>query len=376
MKVVLFCGGRGSATIIRAMLKRADIELTLLVNAYDDGQSTGALRSFIPGMLGPSDFRKNLSWLLASDAQYAGLLEYRFPASTGASEIETLARFTRTNDPGLLDAALKDWFTQLPAPLSAHLRALLGRFFDHAVGTAFDYRDCSLGNLVFAGAYLMRGNDFNAAVAEVAGLVGSRARLLNVAEGQNRVLVGLKTDGTLLASEAEIVGPQSPVSISDLYLLGQPLTHTEHEALATMDTVGKRAFLAARNDTPRLSAEAAKALAEADVIVYGPGTQHSSLLPSYSIATDALAASPASVKALVINLDADNDIQGLSAGDIVDRAMAHGAPVNEILIDPLSRLLTLPSENYRGARIVRGRFAGTGGLHDGEAVVRHLVNRP
>ena len=60
-RIVLFCGGRGSATIIRALLRQSDVELTLLVNAYDDGLSTGALRNFIPGMLGPSDFRKNLS---------------------------------------------------------------------------------------------------------------------------------------------------------------------------------------------------------------------------------------------------------------------------------------------------------------------------
>ena len=31
--VVLFCGGRGSATIVRALLRRTDVDLTLLVNA-------------------------------------------------------------------------------------------------------------------------------------------------------------------------------------------------------------------------------------------------------------------------------------------------------------------------------------------------------
>jgi hypothetical protein len=54
----------------------------------------------------------------------------------------------------------------------------------------FDYRDCSLGNLVFAGAYLEKESDFNAAAAAVAELVGSRARLLNVGEQQNRILGG------------------------------------------------------------------------------------------------------------------------------------------------------------------------------------------
>src|SRR3954451_23077119 len=104
MRIGLFCGGRGSATIIRALLRRTDIELTLLVNGYDDGLSTGALRTFIPGMLGPSDFRKNLSYLFGnySQAQYAlkSLMEYRLAGTAG--EIEKLARFTSTGDPAPL----------------------------------------------------------------------------------------------------------------------------------------------------------------------------------------------------------------------------------------------------------------------------------
>ena len=31
VRIALFCGGRGSATIIRALLRRTDVELTLLV---------------------------------------------------------------------------------------------------------------------------------------------------------------------------------------------------------------------------------------------------------------------------------------------------------------------------------------------------------
>jgi 2-phospho-L-lactate transferase/gluconeogenesis factor (CofD/UPF0052 family) len=361
-KIVLFCGGRGSATIIRALLRQTDIELTLLVNAYDDGLSTGALRSFIPGMLGPSDFRKNLSYLLGnySGAQYAlkNLMEYRLPG--GAAEMQNLARFSGENDIQLLEGPLKSWFAQLSAPLSARVRSLLQRFFEHAAGGAFDYRDCSLGNLVFAGAYLARRNDFNAAAAEVGDLVGSRAHLLNVSSEQNRILVGLKQDGTFLASEAEIVGSQSPVPIAHLYLLQKSLTTEETQALAELDVVGKQGFLATRESLPGLSPDAAQALARADIVLYGPGTQHSSLLPSYRIARAALAASPAPVKVLVMNLDGDNDIQGLTASDLVDRALEYGAPVSDILLNNEAGRLpagALSSDNYRGARIVRGAFA-------------------
>jgi len=83
LRVSMFCGGRGSTTITRELLRWPNIQLNLLVNAYDDGLSTGELRDFIPGMLGPSDFRKNLSHLLDlySNQQHALqlVLEYRLP---------------------------------------------------------------------------------------------------------------------------------------------------------------------------------------------------------------------------------------------------------------------------------------------------------
>ncbi|HEU0095439.1 MAG TPA: 2-phospho-L-lactate transferase CofD family protein, partial [Rhizomicrobium sp.] len=336
IRIALFCGGRGSATIIRALLRHTEIELTLIVNAYDDGLSTGALRNFIPGMLGPSDFRKNFSYLLGnySSAQYAlkSLMEYRLPTED-AADIERLAHFCRRGEFVILAEPLKAWFMELPPTMLTRLRDLLGRFFDHAAAsqTAFDYRDCSLGNLVFAGAYLLCDRAFNAAAAEVGDLVGSRARLLNVSDEQHRVLTGLKQDGTVLASEAEIVGPQSAAAITDLYLLEQGPTPEEIAALAAMDTEGKRAWLAARNATPDLSVFAAAALDKADIILYGPGTQHSSLLPSYRIAAAVLAAASAPIKALVMNLDSDNDIQGLTASDIFDQALGYGAVVSHIL---------------------------------------------
>ena len=60
MKISLFCGGRGSSALIRELLTWPQVELSLLVNAYDDGLSTGEIRDLFPGLLGPSDFRKNI----------------------------------------------------------------------------------------------------------------------------------------------------------------------------------------------------------------------------------------------------------------------------------------------------------------------------
>jgi hypothetical protein len=118
-------------------------------------------------------------------------------------------------------------------------------------------------------------------------------------------------------------------------------------------------------------------LAEADIILYGPGTQHSSLLPSYRIAAAALAGAPAPVKALVMNLDTDNDIQGLTASDIFDQALGYGAAVSHILIDHHGRvpLGAIAGDLRREARIVQGdfsnRFRRT--VHNGGAIVDRVL---
>src|SRR3954467_13925904 len=84
LNVVMFSGGRGTGSITDAFFKHGQISLTLLVNTYDDGLSTGALRGLIPGMLGPSDVRKNISRLIApadrADRALRTFIEYRFPA--------------------------------------------------------------------------------------------------------------------------------------------------------------------------------------------------------------------------------------------------------------------------------------------------------
>src|SRR5579862_1649237 len=74
INVVLFSGGSGTQSITEAFLKHPQISLTILINAYDDGHSTGRLRRFIPGMLGPSDVRKNINRLMPqSDERHRAL---------------------------------------------------------------------------------------------------------------------------------------------------------------------------------------------------------------------------------------------------------------------------------------------------------------
>ena len=398
-RVALFCGGRGSSTIIRELLRWPQVELSLLVNAYDDGLSTGALRRFIPDMLGPSDFRKNLSTLLDlhSNEQYAlqQFLEYRLPADFGEAEASQLAGYVKNpSDPAHLPGKLPELFTGLGnTQLTDRLNGYLVRFFEYygqSVGK-LDFKDCSLGNLVFAGAYLESNCNFNASVRSLAGICGAQAELVNVTNGESRTLVALKVDGEVLDCESKIVGPQTKTPIEAIYFTANGLSAVQIEELNGKTLGEKRHLLASWEKPVTLSSDAAAALKAADLIVFGPGTQFSSLLPSYRTLgfAEAVRANRRAPRVFVSNLDADYDIQSLTLTDLIDKSLElMGDPGNEtclvthILYNAASEQReagvklgrVAPDETYKNARIVRGDFQNPikNNLHSGYSVVKQL----
>lgn len=327
--VTLFCGGRGAATLVRELFALGGVDVSLIINGYDDGYSTGNLRRFIPGMLGPSDFRKNLRHHLdptaPRDAALLRLLDMRFPhGATHDDFVTVLSALAPERRPP--DGAPHRWVADLPHDARAAVAGDLMAFDDHYVkrGGAFDFGDCSLANLVMAGAYLRLGGDFNDALRAVARLFGFPGRLINVNDGQNAVLVALKEDGELLASEAEIVGPQSPSPIERVFLLREPITVRRRAMLQALPAGERRAWLDARSVQIPLNPEAERAICEADLLVYCPGTLHSSLVPTYL--TQGLSArvsrSGAAAKVVVMSLREDHDMQAMDATDVIDRTLA------------------------------------------------------
>lgn len=394
INAVVFCGGRGSMSIIQELLRRSHVQLTLIVNAYDDGLSTGALRDFISEMLGPSDFRKNLSYLLDpySEGQYAlkNLLEFRLPKSVEKFELTHLVDFFKLKKFSPVFEPIQQLFSQLTPPLIEQIHQYLRVFFDYAVSTAkpFDFRDCSLGNLIFAGVYLAHDQDFNTAAKHMSELVSSRATLVNVSKSENRILVGLKEDGELLKNEASIVGSQSNVAIKNIYLIKQSILSEDWDKIKDASLSEKEAWLQAQESLPMLSVEAAHALSEADIIIYGPGTQHSSLFPSYKIAHAAIQKSNAIIKAFVMNLSPDHDIQSLSASDILDHALFYLQDVDNqqpsithVLLDKMisSRNLNcgfLTEYSYKNITILSENYSTLPhtAIHNGRVVIDTLFS--
>ncbi len=327
LSVVVFSGGRGTATICDALKRHPQISLTVLVNTYDDGKSTGALRRFVPGMLGPSDIRKNIAQLMPdqdrSDLALRKLIEHRLPDditfAIGKSILESLA----AGQAPAADPVLEQTFGEIRVGqsrcLSRYARAMLDYLLDQlAQGNAFPLGDCAVGNMLFTGCYLLGGRDFNRAVDDFRRFCEAEPKIHNVTDGAGAVLVGLKEDGEFLADEASIVSFQSPCPIADIFLVDRYLTAEERERLRGLPAGEAAASLARREVFPAINPAAAKALAEADVIIYGPGTQHSSLFPSYITAGigGLIAGNKSADKVFISNLLTDHEIQGETANSL------------------------------------------------------------
>ena len=400
--VSVFCGGRGGSNLIREFLRRPDLELNALINAYDDGLSTGELRDLIPGMLGPSDFRKNLSNFLHwhSNYQYAltRLLEYRFPENGQEKEVASLKDWAALGSGAqgsMMSERLRAVVLELDQ-MSPRVRGYLTAFFEYldCQDHAFQFGDCSIGNLIFAGAYLKNKRNFNAAASELAREFHSRARLLNVTQGENRILVALKEDGTILERESKIVGPQNDAKIVGLFFLQDHLTPDELKRLLRLpDLESKRATLQILHRPVAISPEVRDALLHSDVIIYGPGTQFSSLLPSYKTdgIRDAISASRARAKIFVTNIHRDHDIEAFTAVDIVGTALAllgdpenKGQSITHVLYTNRSNKAErlLPEGNVADAgfagnlKWVAGDFENPtkAGVHSGYLTVREIFN--
>jgi 2-phospho-L-lactate transferase/gluconeogenesis factor (CofD/UPF0052 family) len=323
VNVVLFSGGRGSGALTPLLVCRPGVSLTVAINGYDDGASTGEVRRFLGDSLGPSDFRKNASRLASAlrscSPSLIALLDERLPADISApAAVERLTQILRGSDSG--DPRRPDG--ELPDDARGCLAAFLDEY-RHA-GRPFAFADCAVGNLVFAGAYLREHRDFNRAVDRYCGLMGLPAGLIeNVTDGSNAYLVAVDEEGRLVRTEADIVDAATSNRIRSLFLIERPVSEEEARGLSAAPIDAAERALTARESAPALNRRLAQKIAAADVIIYAPGTQHSSLLPSYMTPglAEAIADNLRAIKLLITNIHTDAEIGGSTAVDLIDRAL-------------------------------------------------------
>lgn len=322
MHVVNFCGGRGSTSIIKAICERKDWTLVNVVNAYDDGKSTGKIRRMF-NMLGPSDLRKT-QLVMATDLAVKAFMGYRLPkwAIDADDVIYCFSHLgqRRSDIFGLADLACLIHPFKLDMivdALKAFCKSL--RLYEKFYGERFDFRDCSIGNIIYAGMYEYLHCNFSAAVAAIGQMLDTVGVSITNSD-QNLYLAALREDGEILTSEASIVEGRSTVRLRDFYMLGRPLTLSEYEDLSATDNYDAIAqYLRSISVMPTLKQDVKEAIKNADIIILSPGTQHSSIYPT--LRTRFLGAilreAKYALRVMITNIGEDYETPGYTASGLV-----------------------------------------------------------
>lgn len=322
LNVVILNGGRGAAAVIPALLARQGLHVTSVVNAYDDGKSTGEIRRFF-GMLGPSDIRKVQELMLpADDPDYEANLtvfKYRFPDKiTHADAIAQLSVFANRDSDELVGATFTS--NKVRTALRKFVREFLDglQAIEKVRGERFDFSDCSIMNCLYAGAFLVFNRNFEEATLFIDKLFKLRGTVLPTSI-EDKQLVALRENGQMLYSEAEIVELRSNVKIDRIYLLDKTLNRERFEMLSLEE---KRYYLERHHCYVAVSPGVRLALKQADIIIYSAGTQHSSLYPTYLSAglAESVADNKAALKVFVTNIGADYETPTYKASDYIKGA--------------------------------------------------------
>lgn len=341
-KISLFCGGRGSSSIIKYLSTKKNIELSLLINAYDDGKSTGVLRKEIPNLLGPSDFRKNFSYLInyfSEEQRYLKkIFEFRITKNINAKKLyEILDKALSNNDfnSNYIPREIKNIDNKIKKKIIKY--TIIST--KYLLNSNLNLNDFSFGNLVFSGIFLSTNQNFNLTIKKFSQFINSNVKIINISNNSDKWLISINKQNRIIKNEEELVNYKQKIPIKKLFLLDKNDKDFFIKNFNKISNNNKLIFLRNKNSIPKINPEAKKIILNSDYIIYGPGTQYSSLFPSYLIANKYIKKSNAK-KIMVMNLEKDNDIFSLKTKNILSEAISYlnsnnkpSQVINQVLID-------------------------------------------
>ena len=287
-RIVAIGGGTGLSALLRG-LKEHTSNLTAVVTVADDGGSSGVLRAEL-GIPAVGDIRNCIVALADAEPLMGRLLQYRFP---GAEPVPG-APAAEPPDDGL--------------PPARGAEALSVGLGGHAVG-----------NLLLAALVALEHGDFEEGVREMNRVLAVRGRVVP-ASGTVLSLHARLRDGT------EVEG-QSRIARSDAI----------------------ECVWVAQGDV-RASEDAVRAIEEAEIIVIGPGSLYTSILPALLVPgiRQAIDASGALVVFAANVATQAGETGGYDLADHVEALERHGAACLPDIVLANNRFNARPPDGWQG----------------------------
>lgn len=316
-KVVIFTGGSGSLAIQEG-LNMPGVDVTCILNAYDNGKSTGAVRKVADGkILGPSDLRKNQIHRAVMNGSIQKNLLLFLECRTNFGNIELTQKFIYEQLAALL----------INSTTYKIIKDALDAFFNKKEAYLIDYIDFSISNILYAGLALLNDNSLEKA-GEIMQEILDIGDCVNLISDDSLYLQALTKNGDIIYDEGDIVKWKN---------VNNPIV-----GVRLMDIHGNEVI-------PEISKKAANKIKEADVIIFSTGTQWSSLIPTYiHKGFFDLIKESKSDKYLFMNNVQDEDMWGKTSKDIIEILESY-LPLEDIKIvfnDAAVEAMKIKSDRY------------------------------
>lgn len=314
-KVVFFSGGRGLKNILPKFLDK-NFDISVIVNSFDDGLSTGEIRKYF-NMPGPSDLRK-VQFLLNKNKFFKKLFDYRINIKDKNLVYLQFERFVFNKSNTLFNNKFKD--KELIKFLRKYLKIFFLRIYNKknkSIKNLFNY---SLINCLYAGVFLSTKN-FSKTVKIINKNFNIKHDILPSCNG-NFYLSALRDNNEILASEAEIVEQRSNCRIKKIFITKKSLNN--YKNFSNLSKNNKIKLMIEKNIKPKINSDVKKAILNADIIIYSPGTQYSSLYPTYlhNNLGKEIYNNKKSIKIFITNIGADYETPNFKASEYIINAYA------------------------------------------------------
>lgn len=308
LNIVIVSGGTGSIALQNGLNNLYGIDnynLDIVINAYDNGKSTGMCRSvFENKILGPSDLRKNQLTLFecvykdalknpnSFESKLHSLFELRFTADnykmyyTKACQYIVKADYLSNYDKTILHEWVDYFFFESK-----------NNFRKNVLNVNFT--DFSLPNIFYAACAALNNYSLSKAGSEIAKILRIKDKVHLISDVS--LLLKAETEsGYIINDEGDIVcwdNPNDKIVKAILY-------NENGEYTPSVDEL---------NNTP-----ISYVFQEADIIIFSSGTQWSSLIPTYMHnGFKSLIQNCSAKKYLIMNNVEDHDMYGISADGIL-----------------------------------------------------------
>jgi len=332
LNILLISGGSGGLQLGNGIYNYSkkfnqNFSITHLINAYDDGKSTGAIREFFKSkILGPSDIRKiheNIYKNHYSNKSIIDFFKIRINIDIDFNkilkQITTKTNLFESNDTNI--KYFLNAFNNLPMEIKKLNIIAINHYLKFET-INFSYNDFSYANLIYASLADFYGS-MQIAEEKIRNALNLPSKVV-LNSDVNGFIFALTENGTLLHNEEKIVNYDQLSPIYEVFYKKEPLTKndiTKFNSLLNFEE--KKFYLKQKSDSlPIISEIASKSLLDADIIIFSPGTQHSSLYPTYFTKNLCKILSKTNaMKFFITNIIEDNEIPKFSASDQIRQAV-------------------------------------------------------